>query len=150
MHLPPEEGVHSDFMYLSVCEPLSFPAGSPAAVCNGKSACRVTDGKAEVYAEFSANASNVVVSEGWIFVKGNQCAGSSNTNYKISIRVSCAAHLVSYSRFPSFFFIFKYKLSHCTSLGCLRFAINVDSKALLPIDLQCNWAQIFAMAVGGV
>ncbi|XP_050026519.2 cation-independent mannose-6-phosphate receptor [Dermacentor andersoni] len=106
MHLPPEEGVHSDLMYLSVCEPLSFPAGSPAAVCNGKSACRVTDGKAEVYAEFSANASNVVVSEGWIFVKGNQCAGSSNTNYKISIRVSCAAHLGS----PEYFIDMKCQL----------------------------------------
>lgn len=92
--LPLEKGVRSDFMYLSVCEPLSFPDSSPAAVCNGKSACRVTDGKAEVYADFSANASNVVVSEGWLFVKGNTCAGSS-TNYKISIRISCAAHLGS-------------------------------------------------------
>ncbi|XP_037281587.2 lysosomal enzyme receptor protein [Rhipicephalus microplus] len=93
--LPLEKGVRSDFMYLSVCEPLSFPDSSPEAACNGKSACRVTDGKAEVYADFSANASNVVVSEGWLFVKGNICTGSSNTNYKISIRISCAAYLGS-------------------------------------------------------
>lgn len=97
--IPQEAGVQSDYMYLSLCEPLSFPADSAEAACNGTSMCRVTDGRAVVYSEFKPNASNVEVSEGWTFLKGDQCKEMPSTNYKVSLRISCAPHLGS----PEFF-----------------------------------------------
>ncbi|EEC20270.1 mannose-6-phosphate/insulin receptor type II, putative [Ixodes scapularis] len=74
-------------MYISLCEPLSFPASSPAAICNGKSICRVADGKAEVYSDFVANTTNVEVNGAWMFVKGNQCREREGKAYKVSLRM---------------------------------------------------------------
>ncbi|CAN7984751.1 unnamed protein product [Ixodes pacificus] len=80
------------FMYISLCEPLSFPASSPAAICNGKSVCRVADGKAEVYSDFVANTTNVEVNGAWMFVKGNQCREREGKAYKVSLRMVCASN----------------------------------------------------------
>lgn len=90
-----EADTRSDFVYLSLCEPLSFPVGSPAAPCNGKSICRVTDGKAVVLADVSVNASNVEVTDSWMFLKGNKCGADHPQDFKMSIRISCSGHLGS-------------------------------------------------------
>lgn len=87
----PDGASSSGFMYVSLCEPLSFPASSPAAICNGKSVCRVTGDKAVVYSDLVANTTNVEVNGAWIFVKGNQCQERSGKAYKVSLRMMCAS-----------------------------------------------------------
>ncbi|CAN7989555.1 unnamed protein product, partial [Ixodes hexagonus] len=87
---PTKDAPGLSFMYISLCEPLSFPTSSPEAVCNGKSVCRVTDGKAEVYSDFVANTTNVQVNGAWMFVKGNQCHEPRGKAYKVSLRMICA------------------------------------------------------------
>lgn len=92
--MPSDEG--SDFLHLSLCEPLSFKDGSPAASCNGKLLCRVKDGKVVTSVDLAVNSSNVEISNpAWAFIQGGRCSGKEGQVFKVGIRFTCAPHLVS-------------------------------------------------------